>query len=164
MSTNKIYQTPGTAVVFKNTGGDVVLTLKNIGNGAGRISAQWDRGAGALPVRLKVEVALKYGSAVTVGLGSRIYAYGTQTSANVDVSTSDADLGAETQVDNFAPVGINIASLNAVGPFHSSHIIEVYGRYVSFAVWNASGQTLDNADGTSYITVIPFPDDIQAPA
>lgn len=164
MATNAVYQKAGTAVVFENTGGDVVLTLKNVANGAGRQSAQWDRGGTILPVLLKVEVTMKYAAGVTIGLGSRIYVYGTGTSANVDNGTSDAAIAAETLLNNFAYVGANLASANTVGPFNSSHLVEVYGRYISFAVWNASGQTIENVDSSSLIRVTPYFSDIQAAA
>ena len=165
MATNKIYYTPGTAKTFKNTGGDVTLTLKNVANGAGRLSAQLDRGAGSLPARYKVEVVMKYAANVTIGLVSRIYLHAAENgSALVDGGTSDASIAAETQFGNFAFIGQNAAAALSVGPFYSSHIVEIYGRYVSVGVWNASGQATENLDGSSYVVLTPIPDDVQAAA
>ncbi len=41
---NKVYSAPETPVVFQASGGDVTFTLTNLGFGAGRVSAQRDRG------------------------------------------------------------------------------------------------------------------------
>lgn len=164
MTTNKIYQTPGTTVTFMNTGGDVTLTLKNTANGHGRVSNQWDRGAGALPARVKVEACIKGASAIAISAGWHLYAYAAQGGATLSDLTADADLTAETQLNNFLYIGKLLASSNAVGPFYGSWVVELVGRYVNLAVWNPSGQAIDNADGTSYIKITPMPDDIQAAA
>lgn len=165
MSTNKIHYTPGTSRTFKNTGGDTTFTLKNISSGAGRLSAQWDRGAGSLAARFKVEVCLKYGSAIAISAVARFYLHSAETaSANVDGGASDAAITAETQFNNFDFIGSVAGSTNAVGPFYKSFIVEVYGRYLSLGFWNIGGQATDNADGTSFVVMTPVPDDIQAAA
>ena len=46
---NKIYRAVETPLVFRDSGGDVVLTLQNLAAGAGRVSAQYDRGDGSKP-------------------------------------------------------------------------------------------------------------------
>lgn len=162
MTTNKIYHTPGTPVTFMNTGGDVVLTLKNMASGKARVSNQWDRGAGALPAIFKIETCLKFAGAVTIGNVCRVYLYGAQAGSALVDQAADAELAAETLLHNFDLVDVLKASANSVGPFYRSCVAEIIGRYVNVAVWNASGQTIDNADGTSYIKITPFAPDIQA--
>lgn len=165
MATNAVYQKFGTAVVFKNTGGDVAFTLKNIANGAGRVSAQWDRGTGALPMLFKLEVALKYAANLAIGALSTIYAYSTTATAEVDNSTSDAAIATQTLItSNWKPACVNVGNAVAVGPFYSEATVLLTGRYVSLAFWNASGQATDNNDGTSYCRLTPLFDDVQAAA
>lgn len=165
MATSAVYQKFGTARTFMNTGGDTAFTLKAVANGAGRISAQWDRGAGALPMLFKVEVALKYAAAITIGLYSTIYAYATTTSAEVDNGIADAAIATQTLItSNFKPVSVNVAAANTVGPFYSEATVLLTGRYVSLAFWNASGQAVENVDSSSYVRLTPLFDDIQAAA
>ncbi len=45
MATNLIYRDLGTRLTFEASGGSAVLTLTSVAPGAGRISAQLDRGA-----------------------------------------------------------------------------------------------------------------------
>lgn len=164
MTTNKIYQTAGTTVTFMNTGGDITLTLKNLAAGAGRVSNQWDRGAGSLPMRMKWEVAIKCGATVVVGTVYRIYM---TVGTNITYAdyVADAAIATETMFNNFALIGQAICSIVTSGTvFHANGIVEIPGRYVNLGLWNATGAIIDNADGTSWIKLTPFADDIQAAA
>lgn len=168
MTTNKIYQAPEVATVFKNTGGDVLMTLKNTAAGHGRVSDIWDRGAGAKAMRLKIEVCIKAAAAgATISLPYRVYAFAADDAGRLDF-TADADLTNEFQLANYSFVGQVIASGvwpgTSAGPFYGSIIVEIYGRYVSLGIWNASGQGIEDVDGSSYIIVTPYPDDIQPAA
>ena len=42
---NKIYRAVETTLSFRDSGGDAVLSLLNLGFGVGRVSARYDRGA-----------------------------------------------------------------------------------------------------------------------
>lgn len=164
MATQKIYQNFLTQSVFKNTDGNVTMTMKNIANGAGRISNQLDRGAGALPGWFKWEAVMTAAANVTIGNPWRLYIYSAQTSSsNVD-TTTDTALTAETQLLNFQPLGSVKASANTTGPFYNTGYIWIPGRYVNLGWWNASGQTTANTDGTTVITITSIYDEIQAPA
>jgi hypothetical protein len=155
---NKIYRAVETAFTWKDSGGTNAITLASLGSGAGRSGAQYDRGAGSLPSRVRWEAQFKTGSAVTIGLGVRLYLYTGET-ASADLTT-DAARAAETLFNNFLPIGQILASSNAVGPFFASGIVEL-GRYVGVGFWNASGQTFTGSNGDSMITFTPIPDEIQ---
>jgi len=60
---NKIYGAIETAVTFKESGGDAVITLKNLGYGAGRLSARYDRGAGSKPRLYKCRAVMQWETA-----------------------------------------------------------------------------------------------------
>ena len=162
MATNKVYYIPGTSKTFKNTGGDYVLDMKNVSTNTGRVSGQWDRGTGALPALYKWELINKFGSSVTIGNSCRLFMYAYENGSTLADIAADTDLTAETQLYNFKQIGQLIASSNTVGPFNASDVVAIYGRYVNFGWWNASGQTSDNVDGTSYLVLTPVPDEIQA--
>ena len=53
MATQKVYETPGSTVAFRGSGGTITLTPQNEGTAKGRISNQWDRGAGSQPARYR---------------------------------------------------------------------------------------------------------------
>lgn len=158
---NKVYQGFNAEKVFMNTGGDVTMTMKNIANGAGRISNQLDRSTGSLPMWFKWEAVMKAAASVTIGLPWRIYAYSSQTAAGSMDTTTDTALTVETQLLNFRLLGSVYASANSVGPFYATGIIWLPGRYVNLGWWNASGQTSENVDSSSKIILTPLFDEIQ---
>lgn len=146
---------PGTAITFKNTAGDITMTMKNIASGAGRVSNQQDRGAGALPGWYEWKAVMEAASAITIGLPFRVYCFQSNTTT-ADITT-DTALTVETQLSNFQLLGSVYASSNAVGPFYARGYVFLPGRYVNLGWWNASGQTSANTDGTCAITLTPMP-------
>jgi len=162
MATNAVYQKPGTAIVFTETGGSATFTPRNVANGAGRVSTKYDRGSGALPMRFKMEATFKAQAACTIGLPARIYAYSFQNGAAAADYVADAAVSAETQFANFQLIGSVYASSSAVGPFFGSWDVVLLGQYIVVGMWNASGQALTNVNGDNKITLTPIFEDIQA--
>ena len=164
MTTNKVYQTPETSLVFTETGGDATFTPKNEANNKGRVSSQLDRGTGAKARRYQWEAQFKVQATPSIGSVIRVYLYSSMTSAAADQS-SDAELSAETSLGNFVCVGqVVITAASTSVPFYASGTVFVPGRYIVVAMWNASGQSLTNVNGDNKITLTPLPDDIQAAA
>lgn len=169
MATNLIYYKPETTVTFKASGGDAVITLTSLANGAGRVSAQLDRGAGSKPGLYTIQFITKAAAALAVGAQLFIYFLQTSTSANVpgNLGTADAAVSSSDKQRNLgAPVCIVNADSTSNGEVQltNSNIIEVYGRYNSVMVWNALGQALSGTAGDHVITMTPYPADIQAAA
>lgn len=166
---NKVYTTPETAIVFTETGGDATFTAKNVANGAGRVSAQFDRGAGAKAMRYRWEAQFKTQANITPGTSGvwlEIYIVTAHVSSSAEDSTigaADAALTARNQLLNAMAVSVVLPSGTAAGsgPFRRSGVVEVYGRYLSAAFWNATGQTLTNVDGDNYLKLVPMPDEVQ---
>ncbi len=155
--TQSIYQKFGTSVVFANTGGNVVMTMKNIATGAGRISAQKDWGATPQPGWYKWEATMLPTSSPTLGLSWRIYAFCSYASATaIDTATTDTALTAETQLSNFTKLGDVYVSVSGAGPFYNSGVVFLPGRYMNLGWWNASGVNTANTDTTTTITMTPL--------
>jgi hypothetical protein len=155
--TARQFQVPLTAITFTESGGSAVFTPKNIATGAGRVSAQFDRGAGALATVLKWEATFKAGSAVTIGLPVRVYAYCSESASSAADLAADGGVSVETLLSNFTVLGEIIANANSVGPFYATGKAWLEGRYCVVGLWNASGQTLTNVNGDNKITLTPIP-------
>jgi hypothetical protein len=166
---NLIYTLPETAIVFTESGGDATFTPKNVATGAGRVSAQFDRGAGAKAMRYRWEAAFKTGSNITPGTSGvpvELYVATAHISASIidsSLGASDAALTARNSLLLAQPIGVLIPTGTAAGtgPFVGSGVVEILARYISVAMWNASGQTLTNVNGDNYIKLVPMPDQVQ---
>lgn len=160
---NKIYVAPETAISFKASGGDVTFTPQNVANAAGRISAQWDRGAGSKPARYVWRAHTKAGAALAIGATLEIY-FATSDGTDVDgnQSTSDAAFAAADKRRNLQFVGTVVADSTTNGEVQiGSGVIEIFTRYLSVVWWNNLGQTLTNTAGDHTFTLTPVPDEIQ---
>jgi hypothetical protein len=169
MATNQILHTPLTPVVFTSSGGDVVITLGSLANGAGRVSAQWDRGAGSKPALYTIQAKMKAAAALAVGASLEVYLLQSYSTDYVpgNVGIVDADLAGTDKRRNLGAPVITISAdstTNGENQFSNSYVVEVYGRYVSVAVWNALGQALHATGTNSLVVLTPYVPDIQAAA
>jgi hypothetical protein len=64
---SKVYRAVETPIVFRDTGGNRVLTLQHLGFGAGRVSEQYDRGAGSLAESHEVIGVFQFETAPALG-------------------------------------------------------------------------------------------------
>ncbi len=158
---NKVYRAVETALTFKESGGDIVITLKNLGFGAGRISARVDRGAGSKPVRYKWRAVMQWEDHPAVADSVSLFlAESDGTVADGNVGTADAALTQLANLVEFGAVRAEAAagSTNRIG----SGVVRILDRYFSIGVWNRSAtKNLKNADNVSYIILTPMPDEIQ---
>lgn len=166
MTTNKIYITPGTAVTFCESGGDVTFTLNDTVDLAnGQVSNQWDRGAGSVPARYLWEAYIKWVATPALNDIVRIYLYAAQSSSSAVDLAADGDVTPETKFNNFTCIGQVVCSVAADQVFYASGVIEIFGRYVNLGVWNASATKDLNATANACkIILTPMPEDIQAAA
>lgn len=160
---NKIYGSPESAITFKASGGTVTLTLTSLANGAGRISAQWDRGSGAKPSLYKWRGVVKAAAALAVGVPLEVYlATGDGTDIDGNQSTSDAAFSASDKRRNLQYVGSILADSTSNGELQKgSGLVEIRDRYVSLVIWNAFGQALTGTAADHYFSLTPVPDEIQ---
>jgi hypothetical protein len=164
MATQKIYETPGSIVTFRGSGGTIALTPQNEGVGKGRISNAWDRGAGAQPARYKWRMRTRWAVTANSGDTLRIYLV-TSDGTNPDgtLSASDAELTSEAPLLNNCQFIGSVASAGVSQVEVSSGVCLIHDRYVQAAVWNGSvTKALTNTETDHILTLIPIPDDIQA--
>lgn len=161
--TQKIYGAIETAIAFKDSGGDAVITLQNLAFGAGRLSARVDRGAGSKPRLYKWRAVMQWETAPVVGEYAEIYlAESDGTTADANVGTADAAL-TSGQVLNLPALGIVKAqTTDTATSFVRSGYCLISERYFSVGVWNYSAaDNLENTANACSITLTPVPDEIQ---
>lgn len=160
---NKVYTVRETPIVFAPSGGDVVFTPTSLANGAGRISAQLDRGSGAHATRYIWRARYRAAVAPTVGAVVRVYLVTSDgTYADGDLGTGDAAVSAEIDLGNARLIGAVAAdAASTTKDFVASGIVEAAARYLQVAWWNAIGQALSSTAGDQAMTLTPIPDEIQ---
>lgn len=160
---NKVYVAPGTAITFCDSGGDAVITLQNLAAGVGRLSARYDRGTGSLPARYHVRGVFQFETAPVVGEVVEVWiAESDGTYADGGVGTADAALTAGQRLNlKFAAI-TKAQTTDTATNFIASGVVEIYSRYVSIGVWNASAaDALENTANACRVILTPIPDEIQ---
>ena len=169
MATNKIYYTPGSVITFQASGGTVAWTPQNTANNNGRISAVWDRGAGAKPARYYWRLKTRWVATPAVGDYSRAYVITSSAAADATltdggIAFGDANVGGEGGLRNC----IYLGTLCSDGVDHGismSGVTYIYERYVGIAVFNAAGSTgkaFTNTATDHIFTLTEVPDDVEA--
>ena len=160
---NLIYYAPQTPVVFSDSDGDVVLTLQNLGFGAGRISARVDRGAGSKPGLYRVRSVFQWVASPAATDYAEIYLAGSDgTYPDGNVGTADAAL-ASTQLNNLQLISVVSAEVatgaaNRIG----AGLFEILDRYYSIGVFNRSAtKNLVNTANVSRVILTPVPPEVQ---
>lgn len=157
--------TPGTALVWKNTGGDFAINLKALADAGireGGKSGSLVDGTKGLPEVLEIVAETKLQSAPTAGNECPIYlgfsSSGTAGTANPGGLTgADAAVGNADQLPQLVFCGSIVLS-NALGTGVQRQRFEVRPRaeYVIPVFQNSSGQTTTNVDGETSITIRPW--------
>lgn len=161
---NKVYRAIETTLSFRDSGGDAVLTLTNLGFGVGRVSARYDRGAGSLPRIYHWRAVMQFESAPIVGELVEIYLYESDgTYMDGTLGTSDAALTTDKR-RNGKLIGVVVVDTTSTATdIVASGMCMVNERYVSVGVWNASaGDNLKNTANASRVNLTPVPDEIQS--
>lgn len=161
---NKLYRAVETAITFRDSSGDVVLTLQNLAFGAGRVSAQYDRGAGSLAQLHEVIGVFQFETAPALGEAVEIYLFESDgTYQDGTVGTSDAALTSDKRRNGML-IGAVLAdttgtATNIVARFKD---VPITSRYYSIGVWNASAaDNLEDTANASRVIVTPMPPELQ---
>jgi hypothetical protein len=161
---SKVYRAVETPVVFRDSGGDVVITLNNLGFGAGRVSARYDRGSGSQAEPHEVIGVFQFETAPALGEAVELYLF------QSDGTYMDGTLG--TSATSLLPdkrrngiligaviVDTTSTATDIVARFQN---VPITSRYYSIGVWNASvGDNLKNTDNSSRVIVTPMPPEAQ---
>jgi hypothetical protein len=164
MATSKIYFNPETARTFASAG-DTAFTPKNIASGNARVSAQWDRGAGAQPGLYRWFAKSKSGSAYTVGRAVQIFLSQAKDATDIPgrLGTSDATVNSgANSTRNLSPVGSIVADVTTANEaLIASGTVFIYARYVSVFWLNDLGVALTNTDADHEFVLQAIPPEAQ---
>lgn len=160
------YYAPGTAAVFTPSGGTIVFTPTSLANAAGRVSAQWDRGAGSKPSIFRVESRTRAAVAPVVGTVVNVYlVYGQASSTMIPgkVGAADAAVSSENLFLNAKLIGTMICDVAGnTNDFVMSEVVrDVRAQYVSVGWFNLLGQALSATAGDHVVTMTPMSDEAQ---
>jgi hypothetical protein len=165
MAANYSDLTPGTALVWKNTGGDFAMNMKALATAGireGVKSATLVDGTKGFPEILEIIAETKLQSAPTDGNECPIYlCFSKNATAGSEnkggLTGADAAVGNASQLPQLVFVGSIILS-NALGTGVQRQGFEVKPKaeYVIPVFQNSSGQTTSNVDGETSITIRPW--------
>ncbi len=167
---NKIYVNQEAAVTFGTNTDTVTCTIKNLAAGAGRVSAQLDRGAGARAEEF--EWRAKFTFATTPVVGEAIDLYLSPSDGSIqdgDLGTSDADVdgvlgkGAVADVvKNLYYLGsVVVQKADATQSMKAGGRCRIASRYVSLVVHNNTADALGTVDADQQVRLIPSPAEMQ---
>lgn len=159
---NKVYRAIETAITFRDSSGDVVLSLQNLAAGAGRVSARYDRGAGSLAAEHMVTCVFQMETAGVIGDTIEVYLFPSDgTYMDGTLGTSDAALTSDKRRNGtligFVQVDTTSTATDIIRTFHCM----IRSRYYSIGVWNATADNLEDTANASRIIVTPVPPEIQ---
>ena len=160
---NLIYRAIETPIVFADSGGDIVITLANLGFGAGRVSARYDRGAGSKARWYEWRGVIQFETAPALGEVVEIYLFPSDgTYMDGTLGTADAALTSDKRRNGQWIGNVVVDTVSVTTDIIASGMCYINSRYVSVGIWNASaGDNLENTATANRITLTPIPDEIQ---
>lgn len=152
---NLIYRALGTPVTFRDSAGDAVITLNNLAFGAGRISAQYDRGTGSKPQVHMWRGVFQFNTAPAVGELVELYISESDgTYQDGVLGASDAALTTDKR-RNLKYIGAVVADTTSTATnIIGSGYCLITERYFSVGVWNGSAG--DNLQATANASRVIF--------
>ena len=159
----KIYRAVETPIVFRDSGGDVAITLNNLANNTGRVSARYDRGAGSRSRLHEIKAVIQVNATVVAGVAIEIWLFQSDgTYADGTVGTADAALPTAKR-NNGLFIGAVIADQTAatVDMVATFQDVPIASRYYSIGIWNASAVALQATANACRVIVTPMPDEVQ---
>lgn len=168
---NEIYRLRETRVTFEPSGGDAALTLTSLGAGSGRISAQLDRGVGALAAHYEGVLRTAWATTPVAGEAVRIYVDegwelrndGTpEVDEGGDLPATDSAISSEDRLVAGCgpPVGrLIVPPSSASGTEYVSipFRFDTAARYLQIGVWNATQDGLSATASLHEVALYPAP-------
>lgn len=158
---SKQYTTPETAIKFADSAQtpDAQITLSALATVTGRISARYDRGAGAHSGYYSWRCTMTLTGTNVVDAVIELYiATSDGTNPDGQIGSSDAALTTSKR-KNLKPIGVLIVDQTTTNTaMTGSGVFFVPERYFSLGVWNATTLPLQTSTSahTCLITPIPF--------
>ena len=163
---NKIYTAEESAILFQSTGGQAVFTCTSLLTVSGRVSAQYDRGAGSKARWYRWRAQCKYATAAALGTVTEIYVacgYLDGTIVDGGVGQSDAGLATADKRRNLWHLGniVTDKSADATETFRSSGYVFIPARFFSVVFYNATAVSFSATATDHGIGFEPIPPEIQ---
>lgn len=162
---SKIYTAWETPILFADSAQteDATLTLSALASGAGRISAQYDRGAGSIAAWYEWFLVWSLTGTNVLGAVVEVYLAATQVSARVPGGVGTADAAFTTgKRNNLALAGfalVDQVTTNTV--MYARGTVWVPGRYVSMGAWNGTTLPFQTSTTLHQLYLTPLADEIQ---
>lgn len=156
---------PGTAIVWKNTGGDYAMNMKNLATAGireGGKSATLVDGTKGFPELLEVIVETKLQSAPTAGNQCNVF-LGFSKNSTAGTENPGGLTGADAAVSNADQLyqlvfagGLILSNALGTGVQRQRFTVAPRAEYVVPVFQNSSGQSTTNTDGETSITIRPW--------
>lgn len=157
----------GTTLLFNGeVGADVAISVEGLANSSGRVSAQRDLGADPRAYRFSWSCEVQWQATPTQGAVLELYIAGAPdgdaTQIDGDIGNTDAAMGDVDMRRNLKFIGA-VVSENAAASEKcvASGVFEHVDRYLSLAVYNGGGATINATDSNFRFDLTPMYDDIQ---
>ena len=162
---NDVLTKVGSPITFQDSGGTVVLTLQNLGFGAGRVSATYDKGAGSKADWAHVHGVIQFETAPIAGEVVEVYVFSHDgTNVPADLGVADAAVTVANKRNNLPGpcIAISAEAATADLDFEKQGFAYIPLRYVSVMVWNGSaGDNLQNTANINRIVISLLNPEIQ---
>lgn len=163
---NKIYVNPETAITFGDSAQSpsATITLANLATVTGRVSAQYDRGAGAHATCYAWRFTSSLTGTNVVGATIDVY-MATSDGTNTDgqVATTDTALASSNVLPALQRLGSLIVTqtttntnMTSSGDFYCTS-----SRYLSLVIYNATTLSMQNSTSVHKFVLTPVPLEIQ---
>ncbi len=161
---NKILTAFGSLTNWQDSGASLTMSLASLANNLGRLGAQKDFGAASIEGKYKIRVRFRANATPTVGNVVRVYLVTAQ-DANFRAGgfgTVDASIPAEARLANATFVGaVEIDEASTTKDFVGEFQVVLNSRFVSPAIWNASGVALHATASNNEVAIWPVADEVQ---
>ncbi len=165
MATQKIYARREAAIVWGDSGRDLVMTLNNLAADAVRVGARKDWAAASTSEWYTWRLTVQFETAPVIGETINIYlSWSDGTEEDGQLGTADA-AGDTDSLANMKLIGqLIVTSTDTAHDMTASGICRIPTRYVSPVIHNDTVDNLKATANVSEFTLTPIPPDVQAAA
>jgi hypothetical protein len=152
--------TPGTPIVFADTGGTVVWTLSAKAAGTGQVSAQFDKGAGSQPAWWEMRCQISLNGTHTLGATVEYYvATSDGTAVDAGVGTANATITSDQRraLTLMAGVLSVYQTTTLTTMFVSFRNLYIPNRYFSLVMWNNTAIPTETSTTKHKCSMTPMP-------
>lgn len=160
---NKVYKAAEAPIVWSDTAGDLVMTLKGLDSGVARMGAQKDFGAGSVSEWYAFRLTVQFETAPVVDETIDIY-ISTSDGSEPDgqEGVADADLGTTASLKNMHFVrSLVVTTTDASHKMTVSGVVRIPTRYACPVIHNNTADELKDTNDTSEFTLTAIPPEIQ---